>query len=249
MDRVLIEWKVSSMKTKRKLIAAIIVAVAAAAIITAVVFLHIGKPPTAKEVFDEAIKSVVEIKASADGVGESYGTAEFWDDDGTLVTNAHVVTYKKFGELHEFIDFAIRFAFEDDYRAAELIKYDTALDVAFLRLFDLTAPPKAIAHGDPGAPAFGDKVYAIGNGSNYGLSITQGIVSMPRVNIEYDGLTREAIQCDLTISAGNSGGALLDERGRLIGITAFRIKDSAGAVIYGIAYCIPISLVSEFYNA
>ena len=89
-------------------------------------------------------------------------------------------------------------------------------------------------------------VYAIGNLSNYGLSITKGIVSIPHINITYNNITRNVIQCDLTISDGNSGGALVNSDGKLIGLTTFRLKDQSNNIIYGISYCIPINTVLEY---
>ena len=62
----------------------------------------------------------------------------------------------------------------------------------------------------------GQKVYAIGNGMNHGLGISEGIISLPSTFIKIDEVVREFIQCDLTITNGNSGGALLDSKGRLI---------------------------------
>ena len=81
-----------------------------------------------------------------------------------------------------------------------------------------------------------------------GISISQGLISLPRIDIEYDGVIHEMIQCDLTINEGNSGGALLNDKGKLIGITTFRLKDYAGNIIYGIAYCIPINAVMSYLN-
>ncbi len=53
-------------------------------------------------------KSVVEVKAATEDVGESFGTAVFVDDDGTLITNSHVVSYKKLGEYNAFENISIR---------------------------------------------------------------------------------------------------------------------------------------------
>ena len=118
-----------------------------------------------------------------------------------------------------------------------------------LQLDEITnATFKPIRTGDSNKLKAGEGVYAVGNASNYGIGIFKGIVSVPLVKIELDGLTRSVIQCDLTIAAGNSGGALLDENGSLIGITTFRTKDTSGNVIYGIVYCIPINMVLEFTN-
>ena len=89
-------------------------------------------------------------------------------------------------------------------------------------------------------------MYAIGNLSNYGLSISKGIVSIPHINVTYNKITRNVIQCDLTISDGNSGGALVNSKGELVGLTTFRLKDQSNNIIYGISYCIPINIVLEY---
>ena len=202
--------------------------------------------PKPKEVYKDNLRSVVELKATAENVGESFGTAEFIDKDGTLVTNAHVVTYSRLGMVNTFDEYAIRFADEDEYRAVTLVKFDTNLDIAVLRIADSSCLFKPICIGESSALQSGDRVYAIGNTVNYGLSISQGIIGIPLLNIEYSGLVREVIQCDLTIAEGNSGGALLDERGKMVGITTFRTKDNSGNVVYGVAYCIPMDMVIEY---
>ena len=218
-------------KTKvKKVTCGIIVSVL---IISVILCVGLTVPLSAKQIFYKSLKSIVELKASAESVGDNYGTAVFIDKDGTLVTNAHIVTYKHQGSIKTFETYFIRFASEEDYRNVELLKYDIKKDIALLKFKDNTAQCKPLK---------------LGNGSNLGLSITQGIIGIPKVNIEYDNITREAIQCDLTISEGNSGGALLDKKGRLIGITTFQIKDSSGDIIYGLAYCIPINSVIDFLN-
>lgn len=83
---------------------------------------------------------------------------------------------------------------------------------------------------------------------NHSIGITQGLVSLPQVNINYEDNNRNVIQCDLIINEGKSGGALLDEKGRLIGSTTFRLRDSLGNIIYGIAFCIPINTVLDYLN-
>lgn len=49
-------------------------------------------------------------------------------------------------------------------------------------------------------------------------------------------------------ASGNSGGALLDEKGRLVGITSFRIKDNQGNIVYGLVYSIPVNMIVEYAN-
>ncbi len=213
----------------------------------AIHFIQIAKPKTATDIYNECLYNVVEVKAESEKVGESFGTGEIISSDGKIITNAHVVTYTRLNTVNQFENYYVRFSFEDDYRAVTLEKFDLDLDVAVLKLADLsgvTLKPAVFADSDN--LQSGAKVYAVGNASNYGVGIFAGIISVPLVNIELDGLTRSVIQCDLTIAAGNSGGALLDENGRLIGITTFRTKDASGNVIYGIVYCIPINKVIEY---
>lgn len=123
------------------------------------------------------------------------------------------------------------------------------MDIAVLKLKDLSGISlNPIKNGDSDNLKSGETVYAVGNASNYGIAIFQGIISIPLINVELDGLTRSVIQCDLTIAAGNSGGALLNDDGELIGVTTFRTKDTSGNVIYGIVYCIPINIVLGYIN-
>ncbi len=208
----------------------------------------IVSPPSPTAIFYNSTESVVELKAYKESVGESFGSAVCINNSGVFVTNAHVVTYQRLGQQNLFEEYSIRFADEENYHSVELVKYDVSKDIAVLRVIDTSLKIKAIDFGDSNNIDFGDKVYAIGNGSNYGLAITQGIISIPKVNIEYEDSTREVIQADITISAGNSGGALLNERGQLIGITTFRTKDNAGNVIYGLVYSIPINIVMNYVN-
>lgn len=118
--------------------------------------------------------------------------------------------------------------------------------VAILELEDKSVEFEKMNIGESTNLYFGQDVYAIGNAMNYGISITKGIVSTPMVNIEYDGNVREVIQSDLVIASGNSGGALIDKNGKLVGITSFRTKDNIGNVVYGYAYSIPIEKVIEY---
>ena len=185
----------------------------AAAILSLLVVATIGAihiaPPTPKKLFEKSIQSITELKAISENVGESYGTAVCINSDGYLVTNAHVVTYKQMGGSVVYDALFIRLANENEYHAVELVKYDLETDIAVLKISDSSVNLKPIKIGDSDKLSYGDRVYAIGNGSNYGLAITHGIISTPKINIEYEDIVREVIQSDITISAGNSGGALL----------------------------------------
>lgn len=198
-----------------------------------------------KKLYDKSLQSVVEVKAYTKDVGESFGSAVLMKSDGTLVTNAHVVTYSKLGETKTFDEISIRFANSDDYLSVSLVKYDSTKDLAVLKMKDKTKVTP-IKQGDIKKVKSGDEVFAIGNLSNYGIGITKGHVSVPKINIIVDGNKKEVIQCDITIVSGSSGGALVNRNGKLIGITTFRTKDNLGNVIHGIGYVIPINMVLEY---
>lgn len=201
---------------------------------------------SATEIYYRCLYNVVEVK-STEGETESFGTGELISSEGEFITNSHVVTYTKRGEVNTFSNYYIRFSFEEEYHECVLIRYDDEIDLAILKLINTQGMKiRPITLGDSSKLKAGEKVYALGNASNCGIGIFEGTISIPLVNIEYDDLSRVVIQCDLTIVAGNSGGALINEKGELIGITTFRIRDNANNVIYGIAYCIPVNTVTEF---
>lgn len=211
-----------------------------------VLFLYPSEKNDAKNIYKNSIKSVVEIKAETTDIGESFGTAVFVDDAGTLITNAHVVTYKESGVLKTFENIAIRFADEVDYHEVTLKKFDSNKDIAVLQLVNVDCDFKSVSFFNSANLEIGEKVYAIGNLNNAGISLTEGVVSNSNVEVELEKVKRQVIQCDITIAEGNSGGALLNEKGELVGLTTFRLKDASNNVIYGIAYCIPANTILEY---
>lgn len=232
------------LKSKNKIVAFVFILIIS--ITFAIVYFVVIRTPSAKKVFNDSINNVVELKASSESVGESFGTAVLVNKDGTLITNAHVVMYSRLGQLNTFEEYEIRFNDEENYRAVELLKYDENLDLAVLKLDAEKLKHKPISIGDSSNLKYGQKVYAIGNAMNYGISITEGIISNPLIEISYEDVLRKVIQCDIVINEGNSGGALLNERGQLIGITTFRIKDNRGNTVYGLGFCVPIDSAIEY---
>ena len=120
------------------------------------------------------------------------------------------------------------------------------LDNIDLKLNDINCTFTALTYDKSSSIHFGEEVFAIGNLNNVGISLTKGIISNPKIMVSYNEQSREVIQCDLAIAEGNSGGALLNCHGKLIGITTFRLKDNSSNVIYGISYCIPADVVMEY---
>lgn len=203
------------------------------------------KNKSANDIYSDNINSIVEVKATTEDVGESFGTGVIYNSQGYLITNAHVISYKSLGENILFETYEIRFPLFEYYQLATFVKVDYELDLAILKINDESIKYNPIEFSDSDYD-FGDIVYAIGNTSNYGIGISQGIISVPEVNVKYDDISRLVIQADINIASGNSGGALLNEKGELIGITTFRTKDLLGNVNYGFTYSIPLKVVKEF---
>ncbi len=151
---------------------------------------------------------------------------------GYIITNHHLIDETK--EIEVALDDGRTFL-------AEQIGSDQGTDIALLRIH---APNlQTIPLGDSSKLRVGDFVIAIGNPFGLGNTATSGIVSaLGRSNL---GLERfeEFIQTDASINIGNSGGALLNLRGELIGINTAILAPNGGSV--GIGFAIPVNMVRE----
>ena len=161
------------------------------------------------------------------------------DDELLIVTNNHVVEDST----------GLQVTFIDESTAEAVIKgTDADMDLAVIAvpirsLSEDTQNAITIAKlGDSDNLKLGEPVVAIGNALGYGQSVTNGIVSaLNREMTTEDGSTGTYIQTNAAINHGNSGGALLNINGEVIGINAARID---GSSVEGMGYAIPISSAS-----
>ena len=160
--------------------------------------------------------------------------------DGYIVTNHHVVQGIR-GEAADEI--RVQLNDETEY-VATLIGSDSKTDVAVLKI-EVDASLPAVTLADSDSLRVGDIVFAIGNPLDVGLTATQGIVSATGRNrkgaILGPGSYENFIQTDASINLGNSGGALVDAWGRLIGINTAIVSGSGGSI--GIGFAIPVNMV------
>jgi serine protease DegQ len=179
------------------------------------------------EVVRELQPSIVAILA---GAGEGSGVV--YDADGVVVTNNHVV------EGNERVQVALA---DGDRVDAEVLATDPRSDLAVLRTQRRNLPAAGFADR---LPAVGELAIAMGNPLGFENSVTAGIVSglgraIPGSTAENPALI-DLIQTDAAISPGNSGGALLDGEGRVIGVNvAYIPPNTAGAVAIGFAIPAP----------
>lgn len=168
------------------------------------------------------------------------GSGVIFSTDGYVITNHHVVV----GQDGSYAD-EIRIRLADDREfVADIIGSDEKTDVAVLRVMT-DAPLNAITIADSDRLRVGDVVFAIGNPMEIGLTATRGIVSAIgrqfQGRILGPGSYENFIQTDASINLGNSGGALVDAWGRLIGINTAIVSRSGGSI--GIGFAIPTNMV------
>jgi len=172
------------------------------------------------------------------GGGTATGSGFVIDEDGRIITNAHVVSGAD--------EISVKLEEDGESYEAELLGEDPSTDIAVI---EIDAPDDAIHPiplGDSGRVSVGDAVVAIGNPFGLDHTATAGIVSGIQREIQApNGFTiRNAIQTDAPINPGNSGGPLLDARGRVIGVNS-QIEAAGGRGNVGIGFAVPINTARE----
>ena len=184
-------------------------------------------------------QSVPEDEERLERVG--VGSGVIISEDGYIITNNHVIQVQR-GQTADEI--RVRLSNGTEY-IATLVGTDEKTDVAVLKIESEEALP-AVTIADSSKLQVGDVVFAIGNPLDVGLTATQGIVSAlgrDSSGILGPGAYENFIQTDAAINLGNSGGALIDAAGRLIGINTAIVSGSGGSI--GIGFAIPSNMVSN----
>jgi len=203
------------------------------------VFLNQKRSLNPEDIYNMNISSVLEIRSTASS-GYSYGSGVVIDQ-GKILTNAHVVSFLDSGKRTTFDKIEARDAFSTDYYPLEVKSYDENNDLALLTFSPSLFPKVSTITSDNGTLQTGSACFALGNSNNLGLGFSAGTISRYRVVLSIDGVSRELIASSLTIAPGNSGGALLNSSGKLIGITSLRLRESSGEISAGFAYSVPIA--------
>lgn len=169
-------------------------------------------------------------------IPQGVGSGVIISEDGYIVTNNHVVS----DERGEDADEVLVGLTDGRELEASIVGRDPLKDVAILKVNTDHLPFIKIADSD--TIAVGDVVFAIGNPMGVGLTVTQGIISAKNryIGIYGDNGYESFIQTDASINLGNSGGALIDSKGRLIGVNSAILSRSGGNI--GIGFAIPSNL-------
>jgi putative serine protease PepD len=189
-----------------------------------------GEGAPVLDVVDAVGPSIVTISAEQPE-GRAVGTGVIVSDDGEVLTNAHVVTGADV--IH------VRLAGETEPIGARLVAADTGNDLALLRVDRGGLHPATFA--PTSEVRIGDQVLAIGFALDLDgdPSVTLGIVSaLDRTLVTDDGALDGLIQTDAAISSGNSGGPLVDGRGRVVGINTAVARSDATTAATNVGFAI-----------
>jgi len=155
------------------------------------------------------------------------GSGVIMDGSGLILTNNHVINGAD--KIQVLLN-------DGRYTSADLVGIDSENDLAVLKIALENLTP--IGLGQPNNLRVGDVVLAIGNPFGVGQSVSQGIVSaMGRWGLGIN-TSENFIQTDAAVNPGNSGGALIDAHGNLIGINT-AILDESNATSVGISFAVP----------
>jgi S1-C subfamily serine protease len=197
----------------------------------------------ATRVYREAAPGVVTIRSVFDE-GAAEGSGFVLDEQGEIVTNAHVVTDESTGKRKPAKNVYVEFP-NRNVVAAEIVGFDPFNDVALLKIAPAGLPLHPLELGDDGELQVGQPVAAIGSPFGEQQSLSVGVVSATDRSVK--SLTQfeisGAIQTDASINPGNSGGPLLDAGARVVGINQ-QIETNSGAND-GVGFAVPVSAIKR----
>jgi len=208
-----------------------------------------GKLMTPAEVYAKNVNSTVGITTSIttnfwgyQTTSAASGSGFIISDDGYIITNHHVI------EDSDAITVSL---YDGTTYDAQLVGYDESNDLAVLKVDAQNLPP--VIMGDSGKINVGDSVIAIGNPlGELTFTLTSGAVSAKDRRITMsNGVTMNLLQTDCAINSGNSGGALFNLYGEVIGITNAKYSSSSNseASIDNIGFAIPLNEVRSIITS
>jgi len=206
---------------------------------------------TPQQIYEEHVDSVVEIQATFPGTYDMWGqysgdqqalgTGFVVSEDGSILTNAHVVSSN--GQVANAVTVIFKGEGAEGVQVeGTVIGADDSTDVALVTIDPSQVPDlEAIPLGDSSAVAVGEEVVAIGNPLGLDFSLSSGVVSATDRELQSpNGATiTGGIQTDAAINSGNSGGPLIDASGRVIGINEQIASQGGGNE--GIGFAVPIN--------
>lgn len=175
------------------------------------------------------------------------GSGIIISEDGYIVTNNHVVdssSSNSYYELSKATSIKIKLnsdTYGDDATYdATVVGQDSQTDLAVLKIEKTGLTAAEFADSDQAV--VGEFVMAVGSPLGLDTTVTQGIISAVNREVESDGTKYTCIQTDAAINSGNSGGALINSDGKVIGINTLKLS---GTGVEGIGFAIPINSATD----
>ena len=206
----------------------------------------------ANKVLPSIVGITVEYKVNSlfggTSTSEASGSGIIVSSDGYILTNNHVVnstTSSSYYQITEATNVKVKLYNDDTEYDATIVGSDSQTDLAVIKInkTGLTAAEL----GDSDSVQVGEFAMAIGNPLGLQSSISCGIVSAKNREVQDSetGITYNLIQTDAAINSGNSGGALVNADGNVIGINTLKLS---GTGVEGIGFAIPINSTIDVYN-
>ena len=210
-----------------------------------------GYSETSMGVADKVLPSIVGIEITYNvnsffgtSTGSARGSGIIISEDGYILTNNHVVSASSTASYYEISDagsIKVTLYNDDTVYDAKIIGKDDQTDLAVIKI-EKDGLTKAQL-GDSSNVRVGEFAMAVGCPLGLSTTVTSGIVSAVNREITTtEGETYIAIQTDAAINSGNSGGALVNSKGEVIGINTLKLS---GTGVEGIGFAIPISSTTE----
>ena len=207
---------------------------AANKILPSIVGIQVTYTTTTNSFFGFGMPSTSEATASGSGIIIS--------EDGYIVTNNHVVDTSSSNSSYSYYSISdatsvkVKLYNSDELYDAKIIGKDSQTDLAILKIEKTGLTAAEFADSDD--VTVGEFAMAVGSPLGLDTTVTTGIVSAVNREVESDGTTYVCIQTDAAINSGNSGGALVNSDGKVIGINTLKLS---GTGVEGIGFAIPIN--------
>ena len=215
------------------------------------------------EVVDEVMPSIVAITSKTVINSGKFGPAYYGNESYTTEgAGSGVIVYENDNEIYILTNYhVVENSTELSVKFIDDKSYDATIkgiskrkDIAIVSVdkkeidTETLKSIKIATIGNSNELKVGNGIIAIGNALGYGQSVTTGVVSALNREISTDDYTQEMIQIDAAINGGNSGGALLNSKGEVVGINSAKYSSngsSTSASIEGMGFAIPITDVEE----
>lgn len=178
--------------------------------------------------------------------GTATGSGVIISEDGYILTNNHVVntsSTSSYYQVSQASKITVKLYNDETIYDAKIIGTDEATDLAVIKI-DKTGLSAATL-GNSDSIKVGEFSMAIGSPLGMESTVTAGIISATNRTVTSDGKTYNVIQTDAAINSGNSGGALVNSKGEVIGINTLKLS---GSGVEGIGFAIPINSTKDIYE-